>query len=110
LDADLYLQTSRAETFGMAVAEAMAIGLPVVASDVGGMAELIDDGCTGVLVPPDDPSAVADAVAALLDDTARVRALTSAAHAAVATLTVEHMVDELVAVWWRAIHRKGAAR
>jgi len=66
--ATLYVQPSRAETFGLATAEAMAIGLPVVASATGGLRDLVIDGTTGLSVPPEQPHALADAIARLLDD------------------------------------------
>src|SRR4029079_6016862 len=47
------------EAFPNGAIEAMAAGLPVIASRVGGLLDLIEDGRTGVLVPPDDPSALA---------------------------------------------------
>jgi spore coat protein SA len=56
------------EPFGMPAAEAMAAGRPVVASRVGGLLEVVADGETGLLVPPDDPGALAEALAAVLDD------------------------------------------
>ena len=55
-----------AEAFGLTVVEAMAAGVPLVASETGGIPELVDDGETGVLVPPGDPRALADALRALL--------------------------------------------
>lgn len=58
----------RREPFGMVVAEAMALGRPVVATRTGGPEAQIDHGVTGVLVPPDDPGACAEAVALLLTD------------------------------------------
>jgi hypothetical protein len=57
---------SRSEAFPNGAIEAMAAGLPVVASRVGGLLDLIDDGRTGLLVKPDDPSALADALESLV--------------------------------------------
>ncbi len=65
------------EPFGLVALEAMACGVPVVASDVGGLAETVVDGVTGLLVPPRDPDAIAGAVRRLMDDAptaARMRA------------------------------------
>ena len=53
---------SRAEAFGMVAIEAMAVGTPVVASDVGGLKEIIRHGIDGYLVPPDDPVALSEAL------------------------------------------------
>jgi glycosyltransferase involved in cell wall biosynthesis len=63
--ASVYVQPSRWEGFGLGVLEAMLAGLPVVASDVSSLPELVVDGETGALVPPDDPAALARAVAAV---------------------------------------------
>jgi glycosyltransferase involved in cell wall biosynthesis len=56
-----------AEAFGLTVVEAMAAGVPLVASRTGGIPELVEDGKTGILVPPGDARALADAVRLLLD-------------------------------------------
>jgi L-malate glycosyltransferase len=66
--ADAVLLPSVEEPFGRTVAEAMAVGAPVVATTVGGPAELIDDGITGLLVPPGEPGAWSEAIRRLLDD------------------------------------------
>jgi glycosyltransferase involved in cell wall biosynthesis len=70
--ADLLVLPSRGETYGMVVTEALAHGLPVVATDVGGVAEALGRGTEGVrpgaLVPPDDPAALAAALRAWLGD------------------------------------------
>ncbi len=68
---DLFVQPSRHEALSIAVLEAMAAGCPVVATDAGGTRESVDDGVSGVLVPPGDAPALAAAIAALLDDPAR---------------------------------------
>lgn len=65
-EADAFVLPSRSEAFPNGAIEAMAAGLPVIASAVGGLLDLIDDGETGVLVKPDDPVALADAIEALV--------------------------------------------
>lgn len=64
-----------AEAFGLTVVEAMAAGVPVIASRVGGIPELVQEGITGLLVPAGDPAALASAITGLLDDPARRAAL-----------------------------------
>lgn len=68
---DLYVHPALMEGFGIAVLEAMAMSKPVVATSVGGLPEIVQDGQTGVLVPPADPDALAQAVACLLQDSSQ---------------------------------------
>jgi starch synthase len=72
---DVFVNPSRAESFGVAALEAAASGVPVVASHVGGLPEVVADGETGLLVPPEDPAALAAALAGLIRDPSRRRAL-----------------------------------
>jgi glycosyltransferase involved in cell wall biosynthesis len=77
--ADAFVLPSRSEAFPNGAIEAMAAGLPVVASATGGLLDLIDDGRTGLLVRPDDPAALAQAIEALIVSPARASALAAAA-------------------------------
>lgn len=81
---DVYAQPSRAEGFGLSVLEAMAAGLPVVATSVGGLPEIVLEGETGFLVPPATPAALAERIERLarapelrarMGDRGRARAL-----------------------------------
>jgi L-malate glycosyltransferase len=69
---DVYVAPSTSlEGFGVAVLEAQACGVPVVASRIGGLPEVVKEGASGLLVPPNDVHALADALALLMDDTSR---------------------------------------
>jgi N-acetyl-alpha-D-glucosaminyl L-malate synthase BshA len=77
--ADVFLLPSSQESFGLAALEAMACEVPVVASAVGGLPEVIDHGVTGFLHPPDDLDAMAASAVAMLRDPDRHRAVAAAA-------------------------------
>jgi glycosyltransferase involved in cell wall biosynthesis len=72
---DLLVMPSLQEGLGVAALEAMAAGRPVVASRVGGLAESVLDGTTGLLVPPRDPAALAEAIAQLASSQALAQAM-----------------------------------
>lgn len=78
---DLFLMPSAQESFGLAALEAMACEVPVVASRVGGVPELVEDGVTGFLCPPDDLAAMARASIRLLTDDALHAQMAAAARA-----------------------------
>jgi glycosyltransferase involved in cell wall biosynthesis len=77
--ADVYVQSSRNEGLSGALVEAMASGLPVVATDVGGTREGVEDGANGLLVPPGDPRALSEGILALLENPAASEAMARAA-------------------------------
>ncbi|WP_460447999.1 glycosyltransferase [Alsobacter sp. SYSU BS001988] len=74
-EADVSVLPSRAEGFGLALVEAMAAGVPVIAARVGGPARLIDDGVNGLLVPAEDPAALAGALMRVAGDGSLRRSL-----------------------------------
>ncbi|MHB8734305.1 MAG: glycosyltransferase [Terriglobales bacterium] len=84
---DLFVfATTEEEGFGIAIAEAMAAGVPIIASDVGPCREVLDEGRAGRLVPPRDPAALASAIDALLRDAGAQRILAASAE----TYALEH--------------------
>ena len=92
--ADVFVLPSRSEAFPNGALEAMAAGLPVVACRVGGLIDLVEHGRTGLLVPPDDPAALAAALASLVQSPATARAFGAAARAEVAA---RYSYDRMVA-------------
>jgi L-malate glycosyltransferase len=97
---DVYVNTSVFEGVSLTVLEAMASALPVVATRVGGTPEVVVDGMSGVLVEPRDPESVHAAVAALLRNGSRRRALGMAARVRVqSAFSIERMVEEYAAAY-----------
>ena len=97
------------EPFGLAAAEAMMRGTAVVASNHGGLAEIVRDGDTGLLVPPRDADALAAALVALLSDRARCESLGVAAHAwAWDMLSRERCADRFLEAYDEIRHGPGA--
>jgi glycosyltransferase involved in cell wall biosynthesis/predicted metal-dependent phosphoesterase TrpH len=101
-DADVFLFCSQTDTFGQVVLEAQASGLPVVAVDAGGPAELIADGRTGLLCPP-RPSAIADALTVLAGSRAARERLVRSGLGAVRERTWEASLNALAGGWRRAL-------
>jgi glycosyltransferase involved in cell wall biosynthesis len=83
--AHAFVLASHHEPLGVAIMEAMALGAPVVATDAGGVPELIEAGADGVLVPPKAPDLLADAVQRLLNDPDRARRIAAAGRRKVET-------------------------
>jgi len=97
---DLFVMSSSTEGYSIALVEACAAGLPVVATAVGGNPEIVGDGVNGLVVPPADPAALADALAALLGDEARRQAMSDAARRwALANGSIDAMARRYEAVY-----------
>jgi glycosyltransferase involved in cell wall biosynthesis len=98
--AELLVHPARWEGFGLALLEAMLAAKPVVATRVSAVPEIVADGKTGLLVPPNDATALADAVLALLGDPARAAAMGQAGLARAKTeFSVEKMARRTAAVY-----------
>lgn len=112
--ADLYLHAARADTFPNTVLEALACGVPVVASAVGGIPEQVEAGVTGYLVPAADPEQLAARTQALLEDDAlRTRMGRAAAETAQRRFALDRFVDDILSWYeqaqadWRAWQASG---
>ena len=105
---DVFVHSGPHETFGQTLQEAAASGLPVVAPAAGGPIDLVGDGVTGFLVPPRDPSALADAVARLAADPGLRARQGRAARQRVLGRTWTALGDELIG-HYEAVLRAGSA-
>lgn len=101
---DLFVFPSLQESFGIALVEAALMGVAAVASHVGGVPEIVDDGRTGVLVPVRSPSRLAEAVCELLSDRPRLRAMGRAAQLRAEQLfTLDRTVREIEREYLQAV-------
>lgn len=104
---DILVQPSRRETFGRVLIEAMASQKPVVATRVGGMPEIVVHGETGLIVPSDDPSALAEAILGCLQDPARRRAMGDAGRRRVeAQFDLAHRLRRIQAIYGDVLRRR----
>jgi glycosyltransferase involved in cell wall biosynthesis len=102
---------SLGEGFGMVALEAMERGRAVIASDVGGLPEILDAGRTGLLVPPGDDAALARAIVELANDPARTAALGSAGRErALAEFSQDRCTDLIEALYRTALETGGRRR
>ena len=103
-DLEIYVQPSLNEGFGTSVLDAMACRLPVIASRVGGLPEIVIHGSTGLLVPPAQPSQLSGAIRQLLAEPARASAMGQAGRERVEEhFSVASMVDAYLDLY-RGLH------
>ena len=105
---DLFVLPSLREGISNTILEAMASGLPVIATNVGGNPELVVDGETGRLVPPSDPVAMADAIQSYLKDPAKLQRHGQAGRKRVEEkFSIEKMVEGYLGVYDEVLERRG---
>ena len=101
---DLFLLPSLQESFGLSALEAMACGVPVVASNVGGLPEVVTDGITGFLHPPDDVQGMAaGAIAILSDPAAHARMAAEGVRLAQERFSANRIVPQYEALYERTL-------
>jgi glycosyltransferase involved in cell wall biosynthesis len=102
--ADIFVLPSRSEGFSNAIVEAMAASLPVVATDVGGNGEAVKDGVSGLIVPSEDPAALAAAIAGLLSDPSKAKEMGAAGKKLAAEkFTTDAMMHQITLAYARLL-------
>lgn len=96
---DIAWVPSRSEGFGLTAIEAMAQGVPVIATDIGGLSEIVTDGENGLLVPPEDTDALADTTTTVLNDDIRLQRLSLAGIQRAQYFTFEKYKENILALY-----------
>jgi len=104
---DIFVLSSLWEGLPRVLPQAMATGLPIVATAIDGNAEAIEDGVNGLLVPPGQPAALAQAVIRLLRDPQMARRMGEAGRALADEFGARKMVGEIVNLYEELLTRKG---
>jgi glycosyltransferase involved in cell wall biosynthesis len=104
---DLLIQASWSEALPTVLIEAGAAGLPVVATDVGGSAEIVQDGKSGFIVPPGNPAALAARTITLLQAPALAQQMARYAHDFVhATFSLPRQAEQTLALYTQVLRRR----
>ena len=103
--ADIFVLASRKEPFGMVLSEAREAGCAIIASNVDGIPEALDDGAAGILVPPGEAPALARALNTLLGDRHALENARASAGARLERFTAQRYCDDMEAVYAEALHR-----
>lgn len=107
LDYDLMVMPSLSESFGVAALEASAVGLPVIATTIGGIPEIVEDDVTGILVPPNDPKSLAEAIIKLASDVKLRRKMGEAGRKrALENFRWEDNLKEMIRLYKQLIEKK----
>jgi D-inositol-3-phosphate glycosyltransferase len=108
--AEVVIMPSDYESFGMVALEAMACGTPVIASEVGGLAYLIQDGVTGFHVPTRDPAELAGKIRLIFENEALRREMSVAATAYAQRYDWSHISSQIIQVYFECTGRKAPGR
>lgn len=104
--ADLFVLSSRAEGLPVVCMEALAVGTPVIATRIFGIPEIIEDGINGLLVPPDDPQALAEAICKVYENPALLKDMPAAGrHTVETSFERGECTKQLVRLWDEAAKR-----
>jgi L-malate glycosyltransferase len=105
--ADIFVLPSRSEGFSNAIVEAMAASLPVVATEVGGNAEAVQDGVSGIIVPPEDVAALSAAILQLLSDPSKARQMgLEGKRLAAERFTTDAMMKQITSVYSSLLNQR----
>ncbi len=96
---DIFILPSKSESYGYVLLEAGLAQVPVVATDVGGIPDIVTHTESGLLVPPDDPAALSEQIDTLLRDTTRRTAYATSLHAVALHRSVAHMATDTIAIY-----------
>jgi glycosyltransferase involved in cell wall biosynthesis len=101
---DMYIQPSISESFGLAIVQAMSVGLPIVATNAGGIPEVISDGKTGLLVAPGKPKELATAIIKILRDRTLAHYLgDNARKESVVRFNLKDMIDQVENIYAKVV-------
>lgn len=101
---DIFVMPSYSESFGVAAVEAASYGLPVIASNIGGIPEVVEDGITGLLIPPGDEEKLAQAILRLAGDSECRRSMGEAGRRMVSEkYDIERCLDKMETVYRKAL-------
>lgn len=96
---DCYIQPSRHESFGITVLEAMACRIPVIASRIDGLSEIIQDGYNGLLVTPEDDKELSSIILKLLKEKSQIETLTAAAFNELKKYRITDVINQYIKIY-----------